>query len=302
MRRFLWIATLLIAGCKVDTAPMEDAHIQRVEGINRQYDAQVAENDARWSALQKKVRQRLKYRIPTVKGTAAQPLEPVADSFKERWAACQQAENVAACLEGLRAEYSRALAARYFLADFAEVRRQLDANPDLDLEWLATKSHNEHLLKQVTEEIAELEKEKTSFRRTLNGYRRDEIQSSRDERDREIESAEQENRARWAAALQGFSEGLQAASRSQSQQNQGQAYSETGCTSDFACGFSQRCVKSFGHTTGVCMKAVNENGLPSLSGPSTDSVLPNLPSSKDCTARGCPAGFRCDYSSGVCIR
>lgn len=309
MPKFLLIVLVCLAACSVDPAPMERAHVQRVEGINRRYDAQIAANDARWDALKKKIEGRRRFRIPVVEGTASRPTQRVEHSYQEPWAACTQAEDAASCQQDVRASYARALRVHYCLADFEWIRAQMDANADLDIEWLATKSHNAHLEQQIRNEIAELEKHEADFRGTLNGYRRDEVATSQHERDQEVESAERESSEAWAAALRGFGEGLQAASADRSpsspqlaSQQQLQVYAVPGCTSDFSCGLGQRCVKNYAHNEGVCMKAVDRNGLPSLEGPSTDSILPNLRSSKDCTALGCPIGFRCDYGSGACIK
>ena len=76
------------------------------------------------------------------------------------------------------------------------------------------------------------------------------------------------------------------------------------CSSDFSCGSGYSCVKPNYSSSGTCMRAVDSTGVPTFKAPRTDSIGPNLPSGSDCNSLGhsCPAGFRCDGSSGACVR
>jgi hypothetical protein len=75
------------------------------------------------------------------------------------------------------------------------------------------------------------------------------------------------------------------------------------CSSDFDCGIGNKCVKAPLQSTGRCMKAVNEFGLPTYDMPRTDSVGPNMNISGDCDFdTDCPIGFHCDRRYKTCIK
>lgn len=74
------------------------------------------------------------------------------------------------------------------------------------------------------------------------------------------------------------------------------------CTSDFSCGMGSQCVKPRYQSTGFCAKSVDSTGTRTFEAPDPDSIGPNLGDSSDCEIDGCPAGFRCDARSGVCLR
>jgi hypothetical protein len=78
-----------------------------------------------------------------------------------------------------------------------------------------------------------------------------------------------------------------------------------GCTSDYDCsGYGQRCVRKNGYTAGQCMKIVDQNGLPSLDPPPKSITGTKVPYEQSCTGAVlmCPIGFRCDRSTGACVR
>jgi hypothetical protein len=75
------------------------------------------------------------------------------------------------------------------------------------------------------------------------------------------------------------------------------------CSSDYDCGFGNRCVKPNFSSQGTCMRSVNEYGGPSTDAPRPESVMPKFPNQQDCTTfADCPMGFHCDWSSGACVR
>ena len=80
-----------------------------------------------------------------------------------------------------------------------------------------------------------------------------------------------------------------------------QAYQATSCTSDFSCGIGYSCVKERYSASGFCAKAVDPTGTPTFQTPSSDSIGPNM-GDVDCARNGCPTGFRCDISTGVCLK
>lgn len=298
-------------GCHIDRGPMDVAHAQRVAEINQGLSREIGDNDRRWNELKRKILEQRKYLIEIALGATFVPAAPVVNDFSEAWNACSQVppEALERCRGKVQASYSQAMGARYFKADFDWVRQELATHPDMDLEWLATKSHNERLLKEIKEQVAEIEGHKREFRESMNGMRETRVQLSEGQRDQEIDAAERKRRAVWAAALQGLGQGLQSAAASTSSSGGSPTASASsgpggsaGCTSDFSCGVGNKCVNNYYTSTGVCMKAVNAYGGPSYELPDLDSVGPNMPSKKSCTLGACPAGFRCDLNSGVCIR
>ena len=75
------------------------------------------------------------------------------------------------------------------------------------------------------------------------------------------------------------------------------------CTSDFNCGYGEKCVKPPLKTSGECMKTVDEHGTKTNIPKSTKSVLPNMNTQGDCSFdTDCPIGFRCDRQYKACIK
>jgi hypothetical protein len=289
---------------------MNAAHAERVAEIDSEFDGEIAENDKRWNEVKAKV---LELRKDLVKVDAeGKPVRPVTTDFEEAWQICLQpnAEDLQeACKGDLRKKYWEAFGRRYYKADLEAVDRDRKDHPEADLEGLAAHSHNSVLNAYIKENLATIARHKADFRDTMNSYRADRIRMSGEQRDHEIEAADRKRRAIWAAAFQGFAQGMQQASQTSSNRSSyvspsSPSAAESGCTSDYSCGPAQTCVKQFYNSTGVCMRKVNEYGGPSYSPPDLDSVGPNMPDSSSCTRLGasCPAGFRCDYSSGRCIK
>lgn len=305
-------------GCRVDRAPMDAAHAERVAVIDRTFDVQIADSDRRWNELKAQILQQRQYLVKM--DAAGKPEHPVVNDFIAPWNTCQESSGSAEadalranCEADVRNNYWRAFGRRYFKADLEALAREQREHPDLDVEAFAANSHNQRLKNELKSQIAEIEKHKAEFRATMNGYRDQRVELSAQQRNQEIEAADRRRRAIWAAALQGLADGMQNASRASSSHTNSSAYAggnaateatKTGCTSDFSCGVGQTCVKQFYNSTGVCMRAANEYGGPSFDLPDLDSVGPNMPSANSCTSVGatCPAGFRCDYGSGRCIR
>lgn len=73
------------------------------------------------------------------------------------------------------------------------------------------------------------------------------------------------------------------------------------CSSDFDCSFGDRCVKPQFESNGVCLKAVDSDGLPIFRGPSSNSI--GVETDKRCYSDAdCPVTFRCDAKLNACIR
>ena len=165
------------------------------------------------------------------------------------------------------------------------------------------KSHNDTINGEIKKALAEVRKHKADYRRMVEDNRNDRVHLSAQERDNEIESADRKRRAVWAAALQGFAQGMQSAGSATTSGASSHAYSGGGCTSDYSCGVGRKCLKQYYNSTGTCVQAVNEYGNPSYTPPDPASVGPNMPSKASCSiGTSCPVGFRCDFGSGVCVR
>lgn len=111
--------------------------------------------------------------------------------------------------------------------------------------------------------------------------------------------------ADWGGAAAAFVNGFQQAGQPPSGNGQalpGAYETREPCTSDFSCGTGQRCVKRMYTSSGFCARSVDAAGAPTGDPPDLNSVGPNFGETSDCEADGCPAGFRCDAPSGVCLR
>lgn len=322
----LW-TLLLTAACHVDRAPMDASHAERVVGINTEIWNQIDQSNREWARIAKNVKLQERYLIK-VEVETGKPVELVVTGYVDAWESCEAPaivdpslppvpptpEAINTCQGVVRADYFRAIGGRYFKADFDWVDAQRAVNPDLELETLCAQSHNEKLTAEITTQLAEIKKHRRAFADSMNEIRHRRVAQSEQERDQDIEAANQRRRSAWAAALQGFSQGMQNASQATSRPATASSYGgssayaprasePSGCSSDFSCGIGKKCVKNYYSSSGVCMNAVNEYGVPSVKLPDLNSVGPNMPSKKSCTlGTSCPVGFRCDLKSGVCIR
>jgi hypothetical protein len=301
------IAALALAtGCRVDRKPMDAAHAARVSAIDHEFDRKLTDNARQWDELKRQVLERRRYLVP-LDGDGL-PARRVSDGLREEWEVCEVARLVVveeACKAEVRERLWDRLVHRYFRVDFDVIRRELMSHPaGLDLEALACRSHNERLSAEIDSAVAEIDRHKAEFRDAINEYRRERIVQSGRQRDREIEVADEERRAIWAAAIQGFANGVQSGTQASATTSSGLGPDpRTACTSDYSCEFGQTCVKDLGRTTGTCLRAVNEYGNQSFEGPDPRSIGPRLIDENACTvSKPCPIGFRCDPGSGRCIK
>jgi hypothetical protein len=75
------------------------------------------------------------------------------------------------------------------------------------------------------------------------------------------------------------------------------------CSSDYDCDIGNSCVKELYSSEGVCMKNVDEFGIPDYSMPDPDSIGPNMDNEGGCTFNtDCPIGFECSSKYKICIK
>jgi len=73
------------------------------------------------------------------------------------------------------------------------------------------------------------------------------------------------------------------------------------CSSDYSCGVGYSCVKKPFSSTGACMKSVDSYGVPTLQGPSSDSIGVKMEGSCKFST-DCPIGFTCDTTLKACVK
>jgi hypothetical protein len=77
--------------------------------------------------------------------------------------------------------------------------------------------------------------------------------------------------------------------------------SSRSCSSDFFCNFGERCVKAKYGSYGVCMKTVDDFGIPTYDSPSSDSI--GMKMDDECSFDfDCPIGFSCHNTYKVCVK
>lgn len=75
-----------------------------------------------------------------------------------------------------------------------------------------------------------------------------------------------------------------------------------GCTNDYQCGGTLRCVKAPMASRGQCVQPVNNTGRPVYIPPSPSSNKPNINPQGQCVTNAqCPANFNCDRGIKLCV-
>jgi hypothetical protein len=209
------------------------------------------------------------------------------------------------CLKLWNETRARVLVTTYWAADLDWVLETMNLDPEtIQIEPLFVYSHNLRIRAYVEQRVRELNQARMVARRELDDGRARAVGRADAQRQAEIA----ESRRRFAIAMAALAEGYQRAQQAQSHQTHRSpvALSENKprvCSSDFSCGMGFRCVKDNFASAGFCARAVNEFGLQTFELPDMNSVLLKLPSDSDCKfVTDCPIGFRCDVSSGVCLR
>jgi hypothetical protein len=205
------------------------------------------------------------------------------------------------CRGAFRNGYFDQVRKRYTRASESDVSRACASTPDkcksfVGIELLLLRSHNDAVISEARERIAQLVEEHDREQTTT--------ERARETRARQ---AEQDRRARaaLAGALQGMGQAMSESGSSSSGRTTAapapqQVQAPRTCTSDYQCGGpGYVCAKPAGSYTGECAKSVNEFGNQDfMHSPRLDS---NGPGKRQCTLPlDCGIGFTCDR--GMCIR
>jgi hypothetical protein len=76
---------------------------------------------------------------------------------------------------------------------------------------------------------------------------------------------------------------------------------DNSCTSDYSCGIGYSCVKKPFSSSGVCLKSVESNGIPTYKSPDSNSI--GIKAEGGCMFNtDCPIGFRCDSTLKACVK
>ena len=316
-----------VVGC-VNSQGINEAHEARVKDIRERYSAVIARSDRGWKKIIAKVEAKRRDLVAIESESTYLPVHPVwGESLSHQYEECSASppQQQSECMAAIRDRYARALDVRYSYADFAWALAVFKSGEGkITLEQPLAYSHNARLTQWLESGLAEIAKHRAKFRAQMAKLQVAEEGQSAQRRDIEIAEAEERRRRAWGAVAAG----LQAAGSAMSQAAQtgyaspGQVATSTyapspptagipsaavpqpsGCASDFNCPFGHRCVKPNFATAGTCMQEVNQYGTPTFKGPETDSVMPKMPSPSDCHFdTECPIGFRCDNSSGTCVK
>lgn len=294
-------ALLLVLGCGVNRKPIDARHAKRTAEIHARYDELQRENAAAWRVPWEQVRRLRDLLVPLDKRGV--PERPLLGRFNAVLFACDEGAHAESCRRRAEFAYGEALTTFYGYADVDWVLAERARDPTQHVEALMARSHNERL----TAAIARFEQSVlgglAESRTSIEAARSAELDTAAAQRDLGIAQAEQRRRRRVAAVAQGlqaFGRSMQGASTAST----GAAGSvvTSGCSSDFQCGTGRTCVKDNYSARGVCMRAVDEHGVPTFEPPRTDSVGVKAPEPGDCQLGGCPIGFTCDVRSGACIK
>lgn len=209
--------------------------------------------------------------------------------------------------------YLPALGRTYNRADFDDVARRLERSPvEPDVECLLAASHNAHVVADIAEQQARRDAEEREFFAAFERAQAREVEALDEARARGArpDDPREESGGRKAIRalgliLQGLGQGLAGvhSTASPSAPADSNLSATDSCTSDYACGVGFVCVKSNYSVGGYCAKSVDAYGVPQLVQPRAGSVGVKTPVGTDCRSVGeCPIGFRCELSSGACVR
>ena len=235
----------------------------------------------------------------------------IANRFTAEWVAsytkhiCHEGgeEPSGQCVAQIITEFRDEVIARYSLASRADVDRACTSAPSqcntperFELLYLA--SHDDVVFKRekrgIDEVVARAAKDESA------------TDAAREELEQEDAHRRQAGAAVAAvgAAFQGFADGWNAAQSnsgapvSASTSPSPQSSSAKSCTSDFACGVGEACVKNQFESMGTCARTVDRNGVQTFTPPNSASVGPGNPD--QCSFNtDCPAGFRCSKGTGI---
>ena len=218
-----------------------------------------------------------------------------SQSFQERFQRghCSEGSSVSGCRERYQIAFEAALRARY---GSSAVNEGLSGESFLEMELSVLKVHNDRVLQEYKVVSEGINAKYKGRLENLLAQFRTEISALEAERNAELE-AERESAERVGRIFLALGSGLQAAGQGLASDEPTTTSGHVECMSDFGCSYGQKCLKNYGHMSGVCARAVNEYGNPTYEGPSSNSFSPG---SGACMSTGCPIGFRC--VSGNCIK
>jgi hypothetical protein len=297
------------------TARYDTAHAWRVGSINKQHYAESKALEARYDELLRSFDDFRKFLIPVEDGGNYAPVSRV--SARAEIAACSKTcgeyfppsldpdgKAKAECLKTICQKlYIDAVLATYYRADVSWVTEQLSTYEKGDMESLLAFSHNQSILGYVDEQRRAVEDMRAQARLHLAEKRRNELNSSWQQRESEVAVGYNAHRSRMMAVASALSSLGSAAGRRATAPSAPEGVYAAGntCTSDFSCGVGYECVKPTYSSSGTCMKSVNEYGNPNYQAPKLESIGSNM--SSGCRlAQDCPMGFQCDSKSGRCLR
>lgn len=311
------MAAILAVAC-VDRTPTDERHTARVHRILAQGRAEQDRAEARIRTAAREISRLRRLAIEVSEGSD-EPKQHVAFWFQGPWQACAIAEQIerAICEQIVGQAYLQALRRRYSFADFRTLIRA-SANVTLSEAEFA-RSHNTRLAAHIQwRRRLALDAHATSSNEIAHTTSAA-LTSSARIRDAELEEAERQVAmvalaafSAAAGAARAYSAGLQARAQALQQPpgpwRNAVATPDTTpvratCSSDLDCGIGWLCTKPNYSAVGVCLRSVNEFGVPQYDVPRSESILLKVPSPVDCrTSFECPVGFACNQASGMCLR
>lgn len=303
---------------------------ERVQQIDDIYSVAVAEVELRYYEAARTI-QGLRDQLIKV-GEGFRPLNAVSyrAEFRKKHRTCTQMDEAVgewtAAGEEVEAETKSAkqcwfeyddvlwpaLAAVYWAADFVWALEGYSRAKPAELEAALAYSHNLRLSAYIEAEIEAAREARVVALHELAVIRANAVAAADRLREEEIAEARRQAGMALAAFAQGYTQASQSgqvypapggtvAGTPAITRGEGLAANE--CSSDFGCGAGRRCLKDNFRSSGYCVDAVNEAGVRVYGLPDMGSVFVKVPTSLDCHVNtDCPVGFRCQASSGACVR
>lgn len=211
-------------------------------------------------------------------GMLSQTQEWDAERYRDYSLGCVAANNCGAAVQQmfgyLSARYPRANGAESVSCVSKACEDGVACNTWFVLELCMLQSHNNAATAEFNSQAA-----------IIQANYDDEAQSEADQKRRRVRAV--------AAGMQAFGAAMAATPRSSYAPR-----SPGGCTSDYACGYGQKCVKGVGQIAGFCAQAVDRIGVPTYAPPSLNSV--GTGQAQCWSAAQCAIGFQC--VSNHCVK
>jgi hypothetical protein len=192
--------------------------------------------------------------------------------------------------------YVNQLRLKYTKADFEWVSKQMQAGADV--ECLLAASHNAGATAYIDARRAD----EAAFMRSQMGNINGAIALTAPPPAPPERSTGQKALQALSLILSGTGQGLTSAGN-RGQTSGAAAVQTRDCSSDYSCGVGFTCVKNNFSASGYCAKNVNPYGVQQFDAADPGSVNVKTPSKRDCQFDSqCPVGFRCEASSGACVK